>query len=71
MQVSFLPAIIEPSLQPLYEALSANALSTWQALKGPADWRTMIFKWVVEGRCSPWLREHMRTSTEKLVERDL
>ena len=55
----------------LYEALSANALSTWQALKGPTDWRTMIFKWVVEGRCSPWLREHMLTSTEKLVERDL
>ena len=49
----------------LYEALSDNALSTWQALKGPADWRTMIFKWVVEGRYSPWLREHMLTSIKK------
>ena len=56
----------------LYEALSANALSTWEALKGPADWRSMIFKWVVEGCCSPWLCEHMLTSVEKrLVERDL
>ena len=37
----------------LYAALSANAPSTWAALKGPADWRTLIFKWVVEGRSSP------------------
>jgi glycosyltransferase involved in cell wall biosynthesis len=49
----------------LYETLSINALSTWRALEGPADWRTMIFKWVVEGRCSPWLRDHMLTAVEK------
>lgn len=42
-----------------YAALSANASLTWAALKGPADWRTLIVKWVVEGRSSPWLREHM------------
>jgi glycosyltransferase involved in cell wall biosynthesis len=41
----------------LYAALSANAPLTWAALQGPADWRTMIFKWVVEGRSSPWIRE--------------
>lgn len=46
----------------LYAALSRNATSTWAALKGPADWRTLIFKWVVEGRSSPWLREHMLTA---------
>jgi glycosyltransferase involved in cell wall biosynthesis len=49
----------------LYEALSINALSTWQALKGPADWRTMIFKWVVEGGGSRWLREHMLDAVEQ------
>ena len=49
----------------LYEALSNNALSTWQALKGPADWRTMIVKWVVEGRSSPWLHDHMLTAVEQ------
>ena len=43
----------------LYAALSANAQATWVALKGPADWRTMIFKWVVEGRSSPWICQHM------------
>ena len=46
----------------LYAALSRNAVSTWAALKGPADWRTLIFKWVAEGRSSPWLREHMLTA---------
>ena len=41
----------------LYATLSRNAPLTWAALKGPADWRTMISKWVVEGRSSPWLRD--------------
>jgi hypothetical protein len=49
----------------LYAALSANALSTWAALKGPADWRTMIVKWVVEGRSSPFIRDHMLTAVEQ------
>ena len=41
----------------LYKELSANATLTWAALKGPADWRTMIFKWIVEGHTSPWIRD--------------
>ena len=49
----------------LYAALSTNAPSTWAALKGPADWRTMIVKWVVEGRSSPWIRDHMLTAVEQ------
>ena len=48
----------------LYEQLSINALSTWEALKGPADWRTMIFKWIVEGQHAPWLRQHMLDAGE-------
>lgn len=46
----------------LYATLSKNAPLTWAALKGPADWRTMIFKWVVEGASSPWIRDHMLTA---------
>jgi hypothetical protein len=46
----------------LYAALSANAVATWQALKGPADWRTLIVKWVTEGSASPWILEHMLLS---------
>jgi glycosyltransferase involved in cell wall biosynthesis len=49
----------------LYAALSANAPETWAALRGPADWRTMIFKWVVEGRSSSWIKEHMLGSPGK------
>jgi glycosyltransferase involved in cell wall biosynthesis len=48
----------------LYSALSANAALTWTALMGPADWRTMLLKWVVEGHSSPWLRNHMLTSVK-------
>ena len=63
---AFAAAILRTLTNPtLYEALSANALSTWQALKGPADWRTMIFKWVVEGRSSPWLRDHTLAAIEQ------
>jgi glycosyltransferase involved in cell wall biosynthesis len=43
----------------LYYALSNNAVATWTSLKGPADWRTMILKWVIEGCNSPWIRDHM------------
>ena len=48
--------------QSLYRNLSANAERTWDALKGPADWRTMILKWVVEGPSSPWIRAHLLSS---------
>ena len=40
----------------LYAQLSANAILTWEALSGPADWRTMIVRWVAEGTASPWIR---------------
>jgi glycosyltransferase involved in cell wall biosynthesis len=43
----------------LYAELSRNATLTWEALKGPADWRTMIVKWVTEGRSSPWIRDRL------------
>jgi glycosyltransferase involved in cell wall biosynthesis len=43
----------------LYGSLSCNAISTWEALKGPADWRTMLLKWITEGASSLWLRKHM------------
>jgi len=42
----------------LYAALSNNAVQTWAALRGPADWRTLMTKWVVEGEDSPWIAEH-------------
>ena len=48
----------------LYAALSANAIATWKALQGPADWRTMIVKWVTEGPSSQWIRQHMLSSVE-------
>jgi glycosyltransferase involved in cell wall biosynthesis len=50
----------------LYRALSTNATLTWSALQGPADWRTMIFKWIVEGHESPWLRDRMLTNVRPL-----
>jgi glycosyltransferase involved in cell wall biosynthesis len=50
----------------LYAALSANAPVTWESLKGPADWRTLMFKWVVEGSSSPWIRDHMLTAVRPL-----
>ena len=43
----------------LYARLSANADATWAALKGPADWRTMLTKWILEGRRSAWIDQHM------------
>lgn len=60
---AFAAAIRRTLTEPtLYASLSRNATLTWEALKGPADWRTLIFKWVVEGKSSPWLRERMLTS---------
>jgi glycosyltransferase involved in cell wall biosynthesis len=43
----------------LYARLSANAELSWEALKGPADWRTMLTKWILEGRESDWIKSHM------------
>ena len=43
----------------LYARLSANAETTWAAMKGPADWRTMLTKWILEGRKSDWIERHM------------
>lgn len=43
----------------LYKRLSENATLTWAALKGCADWRTLIYKWVVEGKSSAWICDHM------------
>ena len=66
---SFAAAIRRTLTDPvLYAALSKNALSTWDALKGPADWRTLLFKWIVEGYSSPWIRDHMLTATSSSAE---
>lgn len=43
----------------LYARLSANADLTWAALKGPADWRTMLTEWILHGRNSDWIDRHM------------
>jgi glycosyltransferase involved in cell wall biosynthesis len=43
----------------LYARLSANAEKTWAALKGPADWRTMLTKWILEGQKSEWIEQHL------------
>ena len=42
----------------LYARLSANAELSWEALKGPADWRTMLSEWIVNGPQSEWLGRH-------------
>ena len=43
----------------LYARLSENADLTWAALKGPADWRTMLTEWILRGRNSDWIDRHM------------
>jgi glycosyltransferase involved in cell wall biosynthesis len=50
----------------LYARLSANAEMTWAALKGPADWRTMLTKWILEGRGSDWIEQHMLSREEPI-----
>jgi len=42
----------------LYRRLSEQAPATWQSLKGPADWRTMLVKWGTEDDASGWMRSH-------------
>jgi glycosyltransferase involved in cell wall biosynthesis len=49
----------------LYAELSNNAMLTWDALKGTADWRTMIVKWVVEGPSSPWIHGRLLTAVDQ------
>lgn len=64
---SFASAIRRTLIDPvLYAALSKNAALTWEALKGPADWRTLLLKWIVEGSSSPWISEHMLTAIKPL-----
>jgi glycosyltransferase involved in cell wall biosynthesis len=42
----------------LYSRLSRNAQLSWAALKGSADWRTMLREWIINGAESPWITEH-------------
>lgn len=42
----------------LYARLSANADISWEALRGPADWRTMLTEWIVHGKDSGWIGSH-------------
>jgi glycosyltransferase involved in cell wall biosynthesis len=57
--VSFADAIERTLSDPgLYARLSIAAISTWEALKGPADWRTMLTKWVNEGVSAEWIQKH-------------
>jgi glycosyltransferase involved in cell wall biosynthesis len=51
----------------LYAELSNNATLTWEALKGPADWRTMIVKWVIEGRSSPSIHDRLLMVADQRV----
>jgi glycosyltransferase involved in cell wall biosynthesis len=50
-----LAASVETLLQDkeLYCLLSANADRAWDRLKGPADWRTFLQAWVLEGKDGP------------------
>jgi glycosyltransferase involved in cell wall biosynthesis len=42
----------------LYSRLSRNAQLSWAALKGPADWRTMLREWILNGAESQWILKH-------------
>jgi glycosyltransferase involved in cell wall biosynthesis len=42
----------------LYERLSLNAELGWDALKGPANWRTMLSEWIINGTQSTWIQQH-------------
>lgn len=42
----------------LYSRLSNNAQLSWTALKGPADWGTMVREWMLNGAQSPFIVEH-------------
>jgi len=49
----------------LYERLSSNADISWKALEGPADWRTMMNEYIVNGAASPWLAQHTLDQIER------
>lgn len=49
----------------LYRQLSESAEKTWTRLQGPADWRTLITKWVTEGETSPWIAQHNLKPTSR------
>lgn len=42
----------------LYQTLSLNADVSWKSLQGPADWRTMLNRWILEGPESTWIRQN-------------
>jgi glycosyltransferase involved in cell wall biosynthesis len=42
----------------LYSRLSRNAQLSSAALEGPADWRTMLREWILNGSESQWILEH-------------
>jgi glycosyltransferase involved in cell wall biosynthesis len=49
----------------LYERLSRNADISWNALEGPADWRTMMREYILNGAASPWLARHTLDQIEQ------
>ena len=51
----------------LYSRLSNNAKLSWAALKGPADWRTMLLEWIVNGAESHWIVEHKLDASTRAV----
>ncbi|WP_373486780.1 glycosyltransferase family 4 protein [Blastomonas sp.] len=42
----------------LYRTLSESAPTTWEALRGPADWRTLLTRFITEGEHSPWFDDY-------------
>jgi glycosyltransferase involved in cell wall biosynthesis len=51
----------------LYSRLSHNAQLSWAALKGPADWRTMLREWILNGAESQWIMEHKLDTPSRAV----
>jgi glycosyltransferase involved in cell wall biosynthesis len=49
----------------LYERLSRSADISWKALEGPADWRTMMGEYILNGTASPWLARHTLDQIEQ------
>ena len=54
----------------LYARLSRNADISWEALKGPADWRTMLTEWILRGANSDWIRRHMLDAIDRRLPTD-
>ena len=49
----------------LYARLSSNADLSWEMLKGPADWRTMLTEWILRGADSDWISSHMLDAIDR------